>query len=213
MPARGTDFAIVGGRPRPRAEGPVQLTPSEPVSDVELVRRVGLGERWAEEAFYRRYVGLVHGTVRRLLGRSEEAEDVVQDTFATAFEIWGQLRSPESARQWLMQIAVRKVHRRFRKRRLLRVLGLDRSHDDATLEALARPESHSDARVELTMLDEALAQLGPGERIAWMLRYVEGLTLAEVAEQCSCSLATAKRRILAARTLISRLVVIEEAGD
>jgi RNA polymerase sigma-70 factor (ECF subfamily) len=177
------------------------------------VGRVGLGERWAEEAFYRRYVGLVHGTVRRLLGRSAEAEDVVQDTFATAFEIWGQLRNPESARQWLMQIAIRKVHRRFRKRRLLRALGLDRSHDDATLEALAQPDSRSEARVELTMLDEALTQLGSSERIAWMLRYVEGLTLAEVAAQCRCSLATAKRRILAARTVVSRHVVIEEAGD
>jgi RNA polymerase sigma-70 factor (ECF subfamily) len=203
----------VGGRPRPRAEGPVQLTPSEPVSDVELVRRVALGERWAEEAFYRRYVGLVHGTVRRLLGRSAEAEDVVQDTFATAFEIWGQLRNPESARQWLMQIAIRKVHRRFRKRRLLRALGLDRSHDDATLEALAQPDSRGEARVELTMLDEALTQLGSSERIAWMLRYVEGLTLAEVAAQCRCSLATAKRRILVARKRVSRHVVIEEAGD
>jgi RNA polymerase sigma-70 factor (ECF subfamily) len=208
-----SDFAAAAGVHRGGPKEPVPLTPNDPVSDAELVRRIGQGDRWAEEAFYRRYVALVHGTVRRLLGRSGEAEDVVQDTFATAFEIWGQLRVPEAARQWLMSIAVRKAHRRFRRRRLLRTLGLDRSVDDAVLEALAAPTSSVEARLELRMLDEALGKLGVAERIAWMLRYVDGLALQEVAAQCGCSLATVKRRILTAREHVSRFVALEEAGN
>jgi RNA polymerase sigma-70 factor (ECF subfamily) len=211
--AAKADFAAGISPARRGSAGAVQLMPNESVSDAELVRRVARGERWAEEAFYRRYVALVYGTVRRLLGQNGEAEDVVQDTFATAFEIWAQLRQPESARQWLMQIAIRKVHRRFRRRRLLHALGLDRTVDDASLEAQARSQSPSDARVELAMLDQALGKLGSAQRIAWMLRYVEGLALTEVAEQCGCSLATAKRRIVAAREHVSRYVAIEALGD
>jgi RNA polymerase sigma-70 factor (ECF subfamily) len=199
--------------PAARREAPVHLTRSERIPDVDLVRRIGRGDRWAEEAFYRRYVALVHGTVRRLLGRAGEAEDVVQETFATAFEIFSQLRTPESVRHWLIQIAVRKVHRRFRRRRLLRSLGLDRSIDDAPLEALARPDSSAKARLELAMLDQALSRLSAAERIAWMLRYVEGFSLDEVAAQCSCSLATVKRRISAARAQVRRYVALEEATD
>jgi RNA polymerase sigma-70 factor (ECF subfamily) len=206
-------FAIEGGAHPARGGRTVQLTSNERIPDAELVRRIVQGDRWAGEAFYRRYVALVHGTVRRLLGRAGEAEDVVQETFATAFEIVSQLRTPESARQWLMQIAVRKVHRRFRQRRLLQTLGLDRSADDATLKQMAPSDSSSKARLELAMLDEALSKLGTAKRIAWMLRHVEGHSLDEVATQCGCSLATAKRRISAAHAHVCRYVAIEGRSD
>src|SRR6185369_282753 len=192
-----------------RAE-PVQLEPAAPVSVTELVERIGRGDRWAEEAFYRRHVGLVQATVRRLLGRSAEAEDVVQDAFVTAFEIWDQLREPEHARNWLLTIAVRKVHRRFRRRRLSRLLGLDQTTDDATLEALARPDLGGEARAELALLDRVLRTVPPEARIAWMLRHVEGSSLEEVAVLCECSLATIKRRISVADAKVSEHVRLTE---
>jgi len=70
--------------------------PSES-SDAELARRVGRGDRWAEEAFYRRHVLHVVGLAQRLLGNSWDAEDVAQETFITAFQIWDQLRDTERA--------------------------------------------------------------------------------------------------------------------
>lgn len=182
---------------------PVQLSPATAVSTAELIDRIRRGDAWAEEAFYRRYVPVVRATVRRLQGNSLDAEDVVQDTFATAFEIWNQLREPAHAKSWLMMIAVRKVQKRFRRRRLLRTLGLDQTTDDLTLEALARPDLTSEARAELALLDVALRILPPEARIAWMLRHVEGSSLEEVAALCECSLATAKRRIAAAQQRVS----------
>lgn len=193
-----------------RAE-PVQLEPPDPVSTTDLVERIARGDRWAEEAFYRRHVALVQTTVRRLLGRSAEAEDVVQDAFVTAFEIWDQLREPEHAKNWLLTIAVRKVHRRFRRRRLLRLLGLDQPTDDATLESLARSDLGGEARAELSLLDRVLARLPAEARIAWMLRHVEGASLEEVAVLCECSLATAKRRIALANAMVSQHVLLPEA--
>ncbi len=189
--------------------GPVALLPAQ--SDEELVRRAQRGDRWAEEAIYRRYVGTVYGTARRLLGHTADAEDVVQETFVTAFSIWNQLKDSARVRQWLTQIAVRKVHRRFRRRKLLRALGLDRSIDDAPLELLAKHDLSHEARESLGALARALRELPFDQRAAWMLRYVEGSSLEEVAEQCECSLATAKRRIAAARNVIERHVVVEES--
>lgn len=187
-------------------------SPLEP-SDSDLARRIARGDRWAEEAFYRRHVVQVIGLAQRLLGNVADAEDVTQETFATAFEIWHQLRDFERARSWLMQIAVRKVHRKFRKRRLLRLLGLDQSLDDLPLESLAREDAAVESRSELWVLDAALKSIAAKARIPWMLRYVEGLPLDEVAAQCDCSLATAKRRIAEAHAVVRQRVRISEARD
>src|SRR5258705_12768682 len=60
--------------------------------DADLAHRISRGERWAEEAFYRRYAVQVLGLAQRLLGNHADAEDVTQETFATAFQTWPQLR-------------------------------------------------------------------------------------------------------------------------
>lgn len=196
----------------PRGE-PIALAPVTPVSVGQLAERIRRGDAWAEEAFYRRHVAGVRAVVRRLLGSSADAEDVVQDAFVTAFEIWGQLRDPEQAGRWLLTIAIRKTHRRFRKRRLLRLLGLDRTTDDATLETLGKSDATGEARAELALLDRALSNVSAAERVAWMLRYVEGMSLDEIAETCECSLATTKRRIAAVNERVRVHVDLAEPRD
>jgi len=185
-----------------------------PVSDAELVTRTRSGDRWAEEQLFRRHFGAVTGTVARLLGDAHEAEDVVQDTFQSAMTDLAGLREPAAFRSWLLSIAVRKVHRRFRRRRLLRTLGLWSGDPEAGLAQQASAEASPEMRAELVLLDRALGQLSAADRIAWTLRCVEGLRLEEVAAACGCSLATAKRRVSAAHELVSAHVSFDrEGGD
>jgi RNA polymerase sigma-70 factor, ECF subfamily len=162
-------------------------------SDAELVAQAQLGQRSAQRALYERHLDRTMARVWRLLGRVTEAQDVVQDAFFEAFRDLDQLRDGAHFDRWLMRIAVHQVHRRFRRRRLLRVLGLDRGADDLTLTAIADPNANSKSSTLLSELHAALASLPANERLAWMLRHVEGAELSEVADQCSCSLATAKR--------------------
>ena len=180
----------------------ILLRASETVSDADLVARAAGGDRWSREMIYRRHAGLLLAIAARLLGNRGDAEEVVQDTFVTAFEQLRALRDPAALRAWLAQIAVSLVRRRIRRGRLMRVLGLDRGADDATLAALAAPGTAPDERADLAMVDRLLAKLRANVRIAWMLRRVEGLELAEVASYCGCSLATAKRWIAEADGVI-----------
>jgi RNA polymerase sigma-70 factor, ECF subfamily len=180
----------------------VSLRSSDALTDAELVGRAIGGDRWAREMLYRRHAEHLLEMTARLLANRGEAEEVVQDTFVTAFTRLATLREPAALRAWLSRIAVSLVHRRFRRSRLLRLLGLDRGADDATLEALATTEATPDQRAELALLDRVLRRMKPAWRLAWMLRRVEGLELSEVASLCACSLATAKRRIADAQTLV-----------
>ena len=182
----------------------IQLAPTLNSSDAELVQRARAGDAWAEEAVYRRYAARILTLSKRLLGDGAEAEDVTQETFVTAFAAWKKLRDPDRLRQWLIQIAVSRVHRRFRRRRLLSALGFRDAGSDASLDALARPDCPQELRAELALIGRALERLSAGERIAWTLRHVEGMSLEEIAHESGCSLATAKRRIARATTSIER---------
>jgi len=180
----------------------VLLQSADAASDAQLVARAIEGDRWGREMLYRRHATYLLAIAARLLGNRNEGEEVVQDTFVTAFEQLSTLREPAALRGWLAQIAVSQVRRRMRRGRLMRVLGLDRGADDATLAALASPGTNPDQRAELALVDRAMRGMPSNVRIAWMLRMVEGLELAEVASACGCSLSTAKRRIAAADAVV-----------
>ncbi len=174
--------------------------------DAELVRRAREGDRWAEEALYRRHVRAVTNAVTRLLGRSAEADDVVQDTFVRALERLDDVRDGVAFRAWIQRIAVTLCHRRFRKRKLLRVLGLDRGDEgDATLAASAREGTRPDLLIELREIDRTLGALSFASRSAWILHRVEGWTLEETADALEVSLATAKRRLSEADARVEAL--------
>ena len=84
-----------------------------------------------------------------------------------------------------------------------------RAVDDIADDGLLPPEialSRLDRwRADLAALGELVARLSADDRIAWLLRYVSGCSLDEVAEQCRCSLATAKRRVALADEAIGNV--------
>src|SRR5262245_35743863 len=95
------------------------------LADAELVARAAT-DPWALDALLRRYADELIAIVTRLLGRRDEADDVVQDVFATVIADLHSLRDPSAFRSWLLGIAIRRVRRAFRKRTLWRLFGADR---------------------------------------------------------------------------------------
>jgi RNA polymerase sigma-70 factor (ECF subfamily) len=191
----------------------VALRTAEGLSDRDLVERAREGDRWAQEALVRRYLPDVAAIVARLLGDKLEAEDVVQDTVEATLTNLPRLRDPDAVRAWMIQIAVRKVHRRYRRRSLLRALRFGSGEPAAGLASLASEACSPEQRAELSLLDRALASLPASDRIAWVLRYVEDMQLEEVARSCACSLATAKRRIARADRHVRAHVRLDEGGE
>jgi len=184
------------------ASGSVTAPPAE--SDSVLVAGVLAGDRRCKKELYLKHAAYIAGMCTRLLRSVDASEDVTQDAFVLAFSKIGSLRDPAAFRGWLASIAVNLVRRRLTRQRLLRFLGLDRDLDDAPLDDLAREDLSVEARSELAALDFVLRQLPVQQRVAWMLRHVEGEPLEAVAEASACSLATAKRWIAAADHRIRR---------
>jgi RNA polymerase sigma-70 factor, ECF subfamily len=154
-----------------------------------------------EQAF-RAHAPQVATMALRILGRREDADDLVQDVFIKAGRWLCKLDDPSAVRAWLMKVTVRLAWRRLRMRRWRVALGLDGSYDYAEVARTGRPSPEDAAFLAevYRMLDRVPAR----ERLAWSLRHVDGERLEDVALRCACSLATAKRWIASAQARLEK---------
>ena len=104
-----------------------------PLRLVDSDEQVPAAAHTLDSAFraYSRYVAAIGF---RLLGRSDEVEDLVQDVFVRASRGLGALREPGALKGWLATVTVRVAQRRLRSRRLLHVLRLEGEYDYSSWE-------------------------------------------------------------------------------
>jgi RNA polymerase sigma-70 factor (ECF subfamily) len=172
-------------------------------SDAALVLSARAGERWAQEALFRRHATMANHLAHRLLLSDSDVDDLVQDSFIVAFETLDRLADPQAFASWLCSIIVRTAHKRLRRRRLLERLGLSRPKP-IDFDVIATPTTPPDVAAELRKLYGVVQQLPAEERLVLLLRRVEGLTVAEIAEQMGRSPATVKRRLESATAKLDR---------
>ena len=155
------------------------------------------------DATFRRYSPYVARIALRLLGNDSEVDDLVQDVFIEAHRGLGSLREPGALGGWLARICVRRATRRLRRRRFLALLSLDGvAERDLPFDAAASPEE----RAEVVRLYRRLDKLPADERVAWLLRHVEGESLDDMAALCACSKSTVQRRLRSAENRLQEVM-------
>lgn len=148
---------------------------------------------------FRRYSPYVARVALRLLGNDAEVDDLVQDVFLEAHRGLSQLREPGALRGWLSRICVRRATRRLRRRRLLAFLSFELvAERDLPVAADATPEQ----RLEVARVYRCLDRMSTEERVAWVLRHVEGESLEDLVVLCGCSKSTVQRRLRSAEARI-----------
>jgi RNA polymerase sigma-70 factor (ECF subfamily) len=146
---------------------------------------------------FRRHLGLVIGLSERILAGRGESDDVAQDAFVEAFNNLAKLENPQAFAAWLGSIVVRRVSKHLRRQRLLVRFGL-RPASVVDPDVLISPSTPSDVICELREVYASIIRLPVEERVALVLRRIEGMDLAEIAAHMQLSLATVKRRLAAA---------------
>jgi RNA polymerase sigma-70 factor (ECF subfamily) len=131
----------------------------------------------------------------RLLGPSIDLADPLHDTFVEVFRSAPNLRQTTSLKAWITAVAVHMARRTIRSRRRRRWLSF---FAPADIPDLPGPAPTEDAARAVAATYRVLDRLPDDARVVFVLRYIEGLELRELAETCGISLATAKRRIAVA---------------
>jgi RNA polymerase sigma-70 factor (ECF subfamily) len=180
---------------------PVQALP--PPSDAALVIAARQGEKWAQEALFRRHARMINGLAYRLMGRDDDVDDLVQEAFLAALRSLDRLENPQAFSSWLCSIMVRTAHKTLRRRSMLSRLGLRRSAPVDPDEVVAR-NVPPEVRAELEAIYSVLDRMPPEVRLSLVLHRVEGLSVPEVAERMSLSVSTVKRRLAVAERRLGR---------
>jgi RNA polymerase sigma-70 factor, ECF subfamily len=174
--------------------------PKDRFSDAELVVAVGQGDHQALEVIWKRYASAVRSTLFSALGPDHAIEDLIQDVFISFFRCAGRLKNPSALKAYLLGSAVRiaAFERRTRGRRSKWLNVFQQYGADATERQL--PEvGQADL---LTALHRVLDQVSERLCTAFILRYVQDLTIAEIAVAMETSDATAKRDVARGRARV-----------
>ncbi len=181
-----------------------RLPSSVPIDDAALARLAAEKDPRAAAALWDRYAALVRGILRRTLGPSADVEDLVQDAFIGLFRTLPGLRDPEALRSFVVGTALRVARGELRRKRVRRWLSLTPT---GVLPDEAQPgASDPEARRAVKRLYEVLDKIDDRGRMAFVLRYLEGYELTEVAEALGCSLATTKRALAKAQERVNAMV-------
>jgi RNA polymerase sigma-70 factor (ECF subfamily) len=176
----------------------VRLLPSA-ITDATLVAALRAREQGASSLLFDRYGPYVERLVVRVVGMDAEVPDLINEAFARALENIPMLRDSSALKGWIGSIALFTartfLRNRRTRRRWLRVESPDELPEAAAVVAL--PEVSQALARTYAVLDA----LPTDERIAFALRCVDGMELAEIAAIAGISLATVKRRIARAQRL------------
>lgn len=178
--------------------------------DRELARRAQAGDAEAFRAIISRHNQKLYRLARSIVRNDSEAEDIVQETYVTAFAHLGTFRGEASLATWLSRIAINEALGRLRKRRRQTALISDEPAGDAHIIPFPLnagsddPERTMAQRQILALVEQATDALPDVYRTVFVARVIEGLSLEETADLLRIKPQTVKTRLHRARALVRR---------
>ena len=183
---------------------PAIARPAE-LADEEIVRRVVAGERELFELLVRRYNQRVYRAVRAVLRNVEDAEDVMQQAYVSAYRSLHQFEGRAAFATWLTKIALREAIARNRKSvsllHVVRELPGENTMNEFP-EPSPDPEARAVAADLMQHVEAEVAALPEAYRSVLLLREVEGLSTEETAACLDLSTDVVKTRLHRARTML-----------
>ena len=181
----------------PEEEGP---------PDAELVLKAQQGDVHAFDQLVERYHSKIYGLTYNMTSNREDAEDLTQEVFVTAFEALPRFKGKSSFYTWVYRIAVNKTINYRKKRNRKRALSLDSFDQDIKLDdayhemtAKGSPLRNISLSELQKKLNEALQNLSEKHRTVVVMHDMQGIPHDEIAKVVGASVGTVRSRLFYAR--------------
>jgi RNA polymerase sigma-70 factor, ECF subfamily len=167
-----------------------RVAAGEPLTDGELVAALRAEDPGAPAMLWARCAPSVGRLLAKALGPCLEIEDLTQEVFLRVFVRLPSLRDPSALRAFVLSVAMNVLKWELRRRwvgRKVRLSGTGR------LPEIESTPADAEARQALRRCYRIFDNLPTKERLAFVCRYMEGMTIDEVAAALAVSMSTAKR--------------------
>ncbi len=144
----------------------------------------------APRALWNRYASLVRRIIRRSLGPENDIEDIVQEVFSSLLTKPSLIREPASLRAFVVSVTLHNISYELRRRKVRRWVGLSPTSELPDIRVV---ENNPESRQALLRFYRILDSLRARDREAFVLRFIEGLGVSEVAAALHISEPTARR--------------------
>lgn len=175
------------------------------IEEAHRVLQAQQGNREAFRALVEAYDQKPLYFIRRMVDESEEAFDVLQEVWLKVFQNLSRLRSPQAFRVWVYRIAHDQAVSVIRKKRKLIPV------EEIPLENVPQAEGLDAAFESAERVHLALGALSWEHRQVITLRFLEEMSMEEIASVMGCGTGTAKSRLHYAKAAIGRW--LEENPD
>lgn len=180
------------------------------MEEQQLIQCAKEGDKSSMEALFRMHVDSAVRTAFMITHNWQTAEDAVQEAFIKAFRSLGKFQEGKPFKPWLTKIVVnqsRKAWARFHSP----WDELDLQLADESSQGL--PETRLLEWEKRSHLIEAVKLLGEKHRLPLVLKYLSGLSEAEIGEVLGLPVSTVKSRLYVARRQLAQKLAAIERGE
>ena len=172
---------------------------AEGIGDAECVRRVQQGDTDSFEVLVRRHEKAIFNLVYRLLGNYDEAAEVAQEVFLSAFKSIHQFRGEANFSTWLYRIGLNHASTRRKSLQSSQQRHIPLDGTEVIADGAVDPAKNVEHKEIQQRVQQALNSLDPEDARIVLLRDLQDIPYEDVAEMLDIPVGTVKSRLHRAR--------------
>jgi RNA polymerase sigma factor (sigma-70 family) len=169
------------------------------LDDDECIARAQRGDAAAFSELVARYQDRIYRFLVRLTRSQDDALELTQETFLSAYQALARWRPDARFTTWLFRIARNQAFDWLRRNKRVEFVALDEEQDLHVADPAPTPDATLQTAQRLRALERALARLATEHREILLLREIEEMSYEDIADVLDISLGTVKSRIARAR--------------
>jgi RNA polymerase sigma factor (sigma-70 family) len=182
-------------------------------NDEEIITRIMSGEKNAYELIMRKYNQRLFRIVRSYIADEDEIEDVIQEAYIKAYEQLRRFEKRASFSTWLIRIVINEALARVKRRKRFTSLNDQRPEESANDRDLPEEGRTNETPIGTLMntelkaiLEKAVDRLPEKYRSVFMMREVEGMSVAETSKSLSITETNVKVRLNRAKEMLQQSI-------
>ena len=169
------------------------------LKEKETVSRILLGNEKALRLFYKTYSRSLSSFVKAKIENSDDAAEVIQDTFLAALESLRDFSFKSSLFTYICSIGNHKVIDYYRRKKIKHIVFSKIQDVESLLGTLLGPEDAFDKELLKLRIKETFKKITPAYSRIIKLKYIQGYSVEEIAEQLCVSFTSAESQLFRAR--------------